>query len=85
MRRSRRARARSFTLIFGALVNALGTTTETLSDQLRPVILWFCWLAILAFFVAYVEARPRPRTAPQQRRRRRRTPTLTPRLGRLRR
>ena len=34
---------RSFTLIFGSLVDTLGSGT-TMSESLRPVILWFCYL-----------------------------------------
>ena len=33
----------SFTLIFGSLVDTLGSGT-TMSESLRPVILWFCYL-----------------------------------------
>ena len=37
--------ARSFTLIFGALVDGLGSG-QRMSTVLRPIILWFCYLAV---------------------------------------
>jgi ABC-type multidrug transport system fused ATPase/permease subunit len=35
----------SFTLIFGSLVDTLGSG-KRMSDVLRPIILWFCYLAV---------------------------------------
>jgi hypothetical protein len=40
-------RARSFTLIFGSLVDTLGSGTS-MSESLKPVILWFCYLGAAA-------------------------------------
>ncbi len=45
---------RSFTLIFGSLVDTLGSGTS-MSESLKPVILWFCYLGAAATVAGYME------------------------------
>ena len=66
-------RAPSFTLIFGSLVDTLGSGA-TMSESLRPVILWFCYLGGAA------AARQRPKCYTAHRRFARRSRCVRGRL-----